>query len=337
MPMTVEEVMHGRRPPDHGEEPGRWFDVSTAALGVRYRTLEANPDPTANDLQNTVAFRGRLKLGRAARYAVHGGLASGRGFNGGWNNTGIGTSPRSQNLVFKELFVVAQPTIALELQAGGLYIARGESTEATSYDNDGYIVGERLVVRRRLASFVDEISLTRAFLGDLTDANLFTRLRHVDRANYYQVQGIKRIVMASVSADYTRQDLRHVVRAALSVDTAGSVLLDRVRFENYARVRPDPAYGYAITVQRHVTRRLMAGGGLSDIDGGYGTLNSDLSRTGRRVYASISRRIGSAWLGSAQVARVIGSEPFAGPRTRVDVALGLDVLRALPRNSANRR
>jgi hypothetical protein len=171
----------------------------------------------------------------------------------------------------------------------------------------------------------------------LTDANLFTRLRHVDRANYYQVQGIKRIVRASVSADYTKQDLIHVVRAALSVDTAGSVLIDRIRFENYARVRPDPAYGYAITVQRHVTRRLMAGGGLSDIDEGYGTLNSDLNRTGRRVYASISRRIGSAWLGSAQVARVLGSEPFAGPRTRVDFALGLDVLRALPRNSANPR
>src|SRR5215475_8691014 len=52
MLMTVEEVMHGRRPSDHREELGRWFDVSTAALGVRYRTLEANPDPKANDLQN---------------------------------------------------------------------------------------------------------------------------------------------------------------------------------------------------------------------------------------------------------------------------------------------
>jgi hypothetical protein len=328
MPMTVEDVMQALQPSGPGQL-GRWFDISTAALGLRYRTLESNAGSTANDLQNTVAFRGQFKLDRTGRYAVHGRLASGQGFNGGWNNTGIGTSPRSEDLFVKELFVNAQPIHGLELQAGGLYISRGESTEATSYDNDGYIVGERVTIRRGVGSILDDVSVTRAFLGDLTDANVFTRLGRLDRANYYQAQAVKRLGRgASVSADYTRQAAAQVVRTVVNIDMSKTGVVDRLKFENYARVDPMPAFGYAVAVQRHIMSRFMAGGGFSDIDSQYGPLNSDLNRTGRRVYGSISGRIGSAWLGSVQVARAVGSAPLIGPRTRLDVALGLDLLRA---------
>ncbi len=42
MPIVVEELMHMRLPPKQPVEHGlaRWFDVSTAAVGVRFRGLE---------------------------------------------------------------------------------------------------------------------------------------------------------------------------------------------------------------------------------------------------------------------------------------------------------
>jgi len=36
----------------------------------------------------------------------------------------------------------------VEIQYGGLYFDRGQSTEVTSYDYDGYLVGERITLNR---------------------------------------------------------------------------------------------------------------------------------------------------------------------------------------------
>lgn len=338
-PMTVEDVMHTRQRTQSVERGfGRWFDVSTAAVAVRYRLLVPPEGATrTSQAQNTVAFRGRLKLDAPGRYAVSAGLATGQGFRGGWNNTGIGTGQPAYDLLLKELFVVARPVDRLEVQVGGLHLVRGESTEATSYDNDGYVVGERLTVGRVVTKMFDEVSVTRAFLGDLDQSNVFDRLRRLDRANYYQALALKRVAPGTaVSVDYTWQDGVDVIRAAMSVVLKHSTLVDRFRFENYARAAPFPAYGYAFNVQRRLSRRLTAGGGISDIDDRYGALNSDLNGLGRRIHGSMSARLGTVWVGSIQLVRTVGEQTITGPRTRVEVALGYDAVSARSWRRANR-
>ena len=330
-PMTVEDMVHNRHASTDVERlTGRWFDVSTAAVAARYRLLVPADDAArTSQAQSTMAFRGRLKLDEPGRYAIHAGAATGRGFRGGWNDTGIGTGESTYALSLKELFVAARPFDALELQSGGLYVLRGESTEATSYDNDGYLVGERLTMRH-VGTVLDEIAVTRAFLGDLADANVLTRLRRLDRANYYQVLAHARISAdAAISVEYTWQAGNEVIRAATIFDTRRAVIIDRVHFENYVRIDAFPAYGYAVTAQKRLVTGLMAGYGVSSVDVHYGGLNSDLNGTGQRVFGSMSVLIRGGWVGSVQVARAIGDGPVVGPRTRVDVGLGYDLIRAV--------
>ena len=81
-----------------------------------------------------------FKFDAAGRYAVNFGLFTGVRFTSGWNNTPWGTSPAQWNLAFKALYAAAEPITGLEVQVGGLYIAKGESTELTTYDEDGYLM-----------------------------------------------------------------------------------------------------------------------------------------------------------------------------------------------------
>jgi hypothetical protein len=327
---VVEDLMHARRSHDDSAaaHATRRVDVSTAALGLRVRGLQStNAGAVSNQVQITGALRGRTTIGRNGFVAIHGGLASGRGFNSGWNATGIGSGGAAHDLAVKQLFVAIRPLRHVDVEAGGLYFARGQSTEATSYDNDGYLVGERAVITIPPIWFVDTLSLTRGHVGDLTRASVFDRLRRLDRANYYQALGEKRIAGAAFSVDYTRNESRHVIRGGAAIDLNRRLFVDRIRVEGYARATTAAAHGYAISVQRMVPFALMSSLGISSIDAEYGPLNGDLYGRGRRLFGSVSKRFRRALLASAQVATALGQDT-SPPRTRFDLSVAYDVRHA---------
>lgn len=323
--------MHARaeRNVSTGSGVARWLEVSTAAMGVRYRSLEYDEGLVdVSQVQATGALRGRVKLDSAGRFAMNGGLATGRGFSGGWNTTGIGTGMPVHDVFLKQLFVSARAGVNLDAQVGGLYLERGQSTEATTYDNDGYVIGERVTFGRRVIRALDNVTVTRGYLGDLTETDVLKRLHRLDTANYYQILAGKHVAHSAVSVEFTSLARTRVVRAALSVDRATLKLVDRVRFENYVRVDPSRGFGFALSAQQQLPHQLMGSVGLSRIDARYGPLNGDLYGIGRRLYGSIGHRIGEAWLGSVQVARTLGDDSRTAPRTRLDVALAYDLRRA---------
>jgi len=63
---------------------------------------------------------------------------------------------------------------------------RGQSTEVTSYDYDGYLVGERITLDRPGNLYFDEISITYGFLGDFNRPNVFGRLHRLGQSNYHE-------------------------------------------------------------------------------------------------------------------------------------------------------
>ena len=71
-----------------------------------------------------------------------------------------GASMTRRRISRSRLYFAAIPVQGVEGQYGGLYIVKGESTELTTYDEDGYIIGERVSVRRPKELFFDEISAT---------------------------------------------------------------------------------------------------------------------------------------------------------------------------------
>ncbi len=311
----------------------RWFDLQMAAIGLRYRTLiNSEGVVTASDIQSTQAFLGRFKLDAQGAYSWHAAVFSGDRFSSRWNDTGIGTGDPAYEVFLKELFFAARPFRGLELQVGGLYIARGESSEATSYDNDGYLVGERVSLTRVSTFLFDEIDVTRAYLGDLTRPNVIPRYRRLGEANYYQVLASKKLrKRVAVSADFTRLSTTDTLRAALSLHTPELVMADHLRFESYARLDPSPAYGFAVAAEKRLSTRLMVGAGFSDIDRHYGGLNGDQHAVGRRVFAWGGLMVGPGFAVSAHFTQAVGDNSLGGTRTRFDLGVAYDVLTALRR------
>ena len=123
----------------------RWLELQNATLNLRYRVIDNTAGvTTTNQVQHRESLRGRVKFDRSAKYTLNFGLFTGTRFTSGWDNTGWGIADAQKNLAFKAMYFAAVPIPGVEAQYGGLYIVRGESTELTTYDEDGYVTGERV-------------------------------------------------------------------------------------------------------------------------------------------------------------------------------------------------
>ena len=186
----------------------------------------------------------------------------------------------------RQLFLSAEPVKGVEAQFGGISINHGVNTEATSYDDDGYMVGERITVKRPKQLWLSEASFTRGYLGDLYTPNFFARGQQLAVTNYSQFLGRKDFgTRISLSADYTvsaPEGLTKIktTREAIFANVPESKVLDGVRFEAYQRI--NLAYvagvdtgglafrdgkGYALTLTRRLSTLGSVDAGLVDIDG----------------------------------------------------------------------
>ncbi len=315
-----------------GDNPW-WFELQTASLLARYRYVESGTsDTTANQMQHKEAFKGRLKFDRQGRFTLNAGLFSGRQFIGSWNNTGWGTGTGQSNFALKQLYLAAAPLKGLELEFGGLYIVRGESSEITSYDDDGYIVGERVSLKRPDRLFFDEVSITFAYLGDTSTPNINKRFHRLKQSNYHQFLVARKIgKRVGISVDYTFQDGRETMREAFRLALPELRFLDFVRFENYQRTDVDPDYGCALYGEKAVARRLTIGGGYASIDPRYGNLNADRFLTGSRIFLMVGLQILPELVVAPYLTRSLGDSTTVAQHVRVDLVLNYNLLKSLQR------
>ncbi len=316
-----------------GNENIRWFELQSATLYTRYRYVESSAlVTTANQMQHKELFRGRLKLDKRGRLTLNAGISSGRQFIGSWNNTGWGTGDAQSNLALRQLFLAVAPWKGLMLEYGGLYIQRGESSEITSYDDDGYIVGERISVRRPDRLFLDEVSITYAYLGDTTNPNLNKRFHRLQQSNYHQFLVAKKLGgRIRASLDYTFQDGSETLREAVRLSASEMRVLDTIRFENYQRMDVRPDYGFALHGEKLLFRRLTLGGGYAQIDPYYGNLNADRFLTGRRVFLMINYQVFPELAVAPYLTRGVGNRSPVAQRVRLDLVLNYNLLKSLQR------
>ena len=297
----------------------RWLDLNTFNYGSRYRsTFDANGAHGFNQGSQRIIADGKFKFDAQGRYGVGFHASSGRYFNwayadfiGGGQHQFVANAEAKMTpyqlyvmgalptpagfynsgggaIYLRQAFLTATPISGVELQFGGLGINRGVNTEATSYDEDGYIAGERLTVKRPKQIWLSEVSYTRAYLGDLYTPNFFARGQRLSISNYWQILGRKDFgKRIAISADYTNSEPENVVekpftlkttREGIFADVHESKVLDKVRFEAYQRINGGlyaagiPFYdgkGYALTVSRNFKDRLSLEAGIADIDIGY--------------------------------------------------------------------
>ena len=268
----------------------RWLDLQTLTVAARYHVVENSADvTTADQVQYREVVRARVNLDQRKRFTVTVGAQSGRSFVSGWLPTGAGTGAfdGSDHRV-RQLFASAAPLKGIELQYGGLYLLRGEHDELTSYDDDGYVVGERLSVRRPKALWLDEVSLTRGAIVSTAAPSVFRRWDGLTNQTYTQALGSKtfsKVVTASL--DYTRATGADTIRGAVTVHLPKGAPVQTVRYEQYRRVNHDPASGFAVWADRTLGRLGRLQAGYIAVDQHYGGLNSDRALSGRRVFANL--------------------------------------------------
>ena len=298
----------------------RWVDLNTFNYGARYRsTFDANGARSFDQGQERLIADGKFKFDEQGRYGIGFHLSSGHYFNWAYSdfigggqrefvlNTETKMTPYQQyvmnalppadgfyksggaQLYLRQAFLTAAPIHGVEVQFGGLGINRGVNTEATSYDEDGYISGERITIERPKQLWLSEVSFTRAYLGDFYTPNFFARGQRLAISNYWQILGRKDFgKRVAISADYTvskpemEDNLKpfelDTTREGIFADVHESKVFDKVRFETYQRINSgqyaagtpfSAGKGYALTVSRSLKNRFAFEAGIADIDVAY--------------------------------------------------------------------
>jgi hypothetical protein len=325
------------RPEVPAAEPSvrRWIDVQTFTLFTRYRFTE-NSDGvrSANQLQYKDSLRARFNFDREKRYTVNVGYFTGNTFTGTWNNLGVGnqTAFDRKDNYFKQLYASATPVNGFEVQYGGLYLNRGEGDEWLTYDDDGYLVGTRVTVRRPQALYLDEFTITRGAIGPLTTPNLANRWALLDAPNYTQVIGVKRFgQVVAGSLEYDRQLGSDILRAAVTLRLDKNAPVSAVRYEQYRRLNQNAAAGFALWAERTITKYVAIQGGYATVDQFYGGWNADRMQSGRRLFANATIPLYGSFAASVYATRAL-SAPYTLPiARRFDAVISYDVLRSLRR------
>jgi len=295
----------------------RWLDLNSLTYASRYRsTFDDDGARSFNQGQQRIIANGKFKFDKEGRYGIGFHLSSGRYFNWAYadfigggqhqfiNNVEAKMSPYQLYLMeivapyqdgffrsgggqvyLRQAFLSAEPVPGITAEFGGIGINHGVNSEATSYDDDGYMSGERLTIKRPKQLWLSEISYTRGYLGDLYTPNFFARGQRLSRSNYWQVLGRKDFgKRIAVSTDYTYSApeaapfVLKTIREAILADVHESKLFDKVRFESYQRINqgeyaPGIAWfdgkGYALTVSRDLKKRLSLEAGFANIDPDY--------------------------------------------------------------------
>jgi hypothetical protein len=231
----------------------------------------------------------------------------------------------------RQLYAAAAPITGVEVQFGGITLVRGESTEITSYDNDGFMVGERISVKRRKQTQLDEIAFTFGHLGDIDTPNVFRRFDGLAHHNFAQILTSRRFgTRTSASMDWTAADHHDTLHEAIRVGIKESRVVDGVRLEFYERVTGVTGKGFAVSVDRALTKAFTMSGGYATVDRA-AALNADRFLRGRRGFVEGRYALTPEITLSTFFTRAFHND-FAVPnRTRFDLVVTYNVLKGLQR------
>ena len=334
LPMMVIEMRPGdtalvRLQPSRESRFSRWVELELASVSSRFRHVESLMGvTTASNQQHQIAIKGGFRLDSAGRITVHAGLFSGDTFSGGWNNTGPGTGVAQSRVFLKRLYLDAKPLRGIDVQVGGLEFARGESTEITSYDYDGYLVGERLSIRRPDRVFLDDVTVTYGFVGDLRQPNAFDRLPRLGRTNYRQFGFAKQAGRrVRVSAEYTSESGIDTLRQAITLHAPELRAVSLLHFEHYERLGVASGIGFSAYIEKKLGRRISLGPGYAQLD--RPGLYSDRFNVGKRIFWNSHVALGSEWSLMALITYAIDAPVSSASRRRFDLVLSYDLLHRL--------
>jgi hypothetical protein len=300
----------------NASEDTPWLELQSATVGLRYRMLE---NQLGSHFQNWSdhhqGLKVRLKLDRAARYSLTAAAFNGDAFQAGWNLRGLRDGQSSNRLFLKQLYLTGKPRKGVEFQYGGLPIIRGESSEITSYDNDGYLMGQRLTLSPK--RIVDEVTVTAGYLGDFRSPSVTRRLHRLSEINYGQLLLKKKLSDGlTATADFTEDDGERTLRQAIVMRLSRAV--DLVRIEAYERVSGPRGAGGAITVEKPFGRTRIAAS-FASVDDHYRSVNGDRYGRGQRLSFTSTTALTRDLSLQFFITRALDDDLVMGNHTRFDM------------------
>ena len=372
----------------------RWVDIKSAAFSLRYRnTADVNGARVYDQGSERTVFDGRIRFDGTGKYALVFHVSSGHYFDwsysdfmgGGLDEVpanvaskfkpsdladlygALGRYPNQfsfssggWSLYMRRLYLDAAPVKGLEFQYGSLDLNRGAGSEITTYDDDGYLPGERILLRDPKHLYFDEVSLTYGFLGDLFQPNYFSRLSRMGEGNYSQVLARKTFFRRiDASVDFTDATHSKTLREAAFLPIPGTGMLDSVRCEAYQR--PAAAtfygetfkngYGYAVTAAKTIHKRLDLQGGFAAVDWNYDVydhnavvslagyaLNGDSYNDGHRIFAKPTIHLADGLTASGFYTHLVGynyaSDGYLWNKQNIQAGLNYDAARLFHRGAS---
>lgn len=288
----------------------RWIDLQTATISARYRFVKSNQRVSAaghtaqpflatgafvktNQAQQQQLYEFDFKFDKAGRYKVHARFSTGEYFTRSFSEVGWGDVFNGENsaaVLPRQFYISAEPVKGLEFQYGGLGIAKGENTEHTTYDNDGFITGQRVKLKRPDKVWFDEISVTYAYIGDFYTPNFFQRTRRLAKSNYHQFLVSKKFgKRAAFSVDYSSHATISHLRQGLTINTKELKFIDSFKAEFYQRLEDyrgvKKGWGYNFQVEKDIKNKLSFTAGLTFTDYRYNVLTNEKYPARQRLYA----------------------------------------------------
>lgn len=252
----------------------------------------------------------------------------------------------------RELYIRATPVDAVTVEVGSFGIERGLSSEITTFDDDGYISGERIRFHDPKHLFFDQIGYTNAFFGKVGTPNFLDRTDTMNpkKTNYRQVFLQKQIsARLGASGEYTYQLGTHALRQAISIDTHEWRYIHKLHVEAYQRLNrvsfqggsaPSGA-GFAVIADAVVAKRFVANFGYAQIDKdnssyggsryfhsvGFG-LNGDSYSEGRRPFIHAALKLTNTLSAVGSYNHVVG--PYVLTYDQENITGGMELnLKAL--------
>lgn len=305
------------------------LEITEAILFARTRWSKDYSAGSTTQLQYAGKLSGLVRADRGNKLTFHFTVSSGNSFRDSWNSTGIGAGPQaSKHLFARQLFVEYSPSKFAQIQAGSLGIERGLASEATHYDEDGFVVGERLTLRQPKRLFFDQVTVTRGYLGDFDKPNAFARFPRMSGSNYSQVLVTKRLSkQVAVGAELSSLNHVETARQAMLVEMPWGIVVDKVRLEMY---ETSGATGFGITAGKSLSSKVDVYAGVSSVDKGWGRVNGDQFGDGRRVFAGSSWRVSEQTSVQTFFTHAYGRSVFEN-RNGLQVSLKVDVLGLIKR------
>ena len=301
----------------------RWLDLNTLSWAGRYRnTVTTEGRHLYQFGQDRYIADGRVKLDSEGRYSINFHASSGRYFNwayadwigGEYSQAVVAARPyhspalaaaiasalvldpdgavyklgyptRGGYFYFRQLYASATPVKQVTFEFGSLPIDHGQNSEITSFDDDGYISGERVRVQDPKHLYFDRVGATWAYIGSSLTPNFLARGNDLTRSNYQQYLVEKKLGKHFVaSTDFTEIRGTHTWREAGAIKVPESKVIDSVLVELYQRTNSSTisgstfqsASGFAVSGSKKLFKRLDLGVGYDSVDRYYAVYSGSI-------------------------------------------------------------